>query len=669
MAMRGYALGIDLGTYNSAAAVLLPKGKVLTVSASQDRRFWKASKERIKPFPSVVVYSEDGAVRSVGYEAKELAEKEPQLAVWGVKRLLGKTYKEAIEHGELDRMLLSVEPDGTNGRCMFEIADEEITPEDVCAELLRHIKSVAEKQAGEELQDVIISVPAYFDAIQVGATIDAAKRAGFSQVESIPEPLAAAVARELDVTPRPLSFLVFDIGAGTLDVTAAEVWRSAPGPLGLKCRCLKNTGDTHLGGLDMDDRLVAYLEREKGLGMLTVEDRLRMRRAVEAAKIRLSTEPETSIEFQVRGQAVSHRMLRSDLDEVLREEPKDLLGACEDQVREALQGAGWRPEEVDQVLLIGGPTAMPCVRRVLEDVFRRNPSVLSQIQQAEKDEVVSVDPMLCVAIGAAKSKGVALHKVHPYGYGFVNVRVEAGKPVWIEIREARILLERDASYPSPAVVVTPDNPFYRGDNVFSIEVIQHVPNAEQKIPGLGIREYRFLGICQLAFTPNPLITYLMQVSMQLNENGELEITIRNLMGSESVTYVGVGSLQRHPVELPALKLIDPELLEGRKARWVFIPAQADAVKKWGEGFLRFIRAKVMAAGRRHGEMESALNALQTSLDRWGGFLQGDVNQVRNIGDELLWRASELKLITESEKNGWQNQLEEARRRCYRCEKE
>lgn len=665
--MSNSILGIDLGTYNSAAAVLFPEGRILIISAAQDRRFWKTSRERIKPFPSVVVYSPDGTVRAVGYEAKALAESEPEFAVWGMKRLLGKTYKEALEHGELDRMLLPVEPDGTNGRCMFEIGDKEISPEDVCAEMLRYIREAAEEQAGEKLTDVVISVPAYFDAIHVGATVDAAKRAGFAHLDTIPEPVAAALAHELEVTPRPLNFLVFDVGAGTLDVTAAEVWRSEPGPAGLKCRCLKNTGDTHLGGLDMDDRLVAHVKGEMKLGMLSDDERLQMRRAVEAAKIRLSSETETPIEFQVQGERLACMLMRTKLEEILCSEPKDLLGACEDQVREALRGAQWRPEGVNQLLLVGGPTAMPCVRHVLENVFRRNPSVLSQIRQTGTDEAGFVDPMLAVAVGAAKSRGTTLRKIHPYGYGFVNVRVEPGDPLWKEIREPKILMVRDSVFPSPPIVVTPDNPFYRGDNIFSIEVIQHVPDAEQKIPGLGERKYRFLGICQLAFTPNPLITYIMQVSMQLNENGELETTIRNLMGSESVTYVGVGSLQRHPVELPTSKLIPPP--SKHSGRWVFIPENAGAIKQWGDAFSRFLRAKVMAGARRHRDLDEALDELQMSLTRWGGFLQSDANRVYNAGNNLLWRALELRLMAEPEKHGWQNQLEEARRRCYRYEEE
>jgi len=120
--------------------------------------------------------------------------------------------------------------------------------------MLRMIQLAAEEQAGEQLTNVVSSVSAYLDAIHVGITVDTAKRASFSQVETIPEPMAASLTRELDETPRPLNFMVFDISASTLGVTAAEVWRSEPGASDPKCYCLKNTGDTHIGGLDMDDR-------------------------------------------------------------------------------------------------------------------------------------------------------------------------------------------------------------------------------------------------------------------------------------------------------------------------------------------------------------------------------------------------------------------------------
>jgi molecular chaperone DnaK len=423
-----HVLGIDLGTYNSAAAMLTPGEKVVPISASPTRKFWGKSQERIKPFPSVVVYDRQGAVKAVGYQAKELAEKEPEYAVWGVKRLLAKTYKEALEHGELDRTLLPVEPDPSNGRCIFEFEDRDIRPQDVCADLLRHIRHEAEKQIGGILLEVVISVPAYFDALAVTATIEGAKLAGFDRVDTIPEPVAAALAYDLHITPSPVNFLVFDIGAGTLDVTAAEVWRTSRGAAGLTCRCKKNTGDTHLGGLDMDDRLVQFLAAQMGLDSISNDGRFELRRAAEAAKIRLSTETETDVILEVAGQKKKYRLIRMELEEALRSEPKDLMAACVEQIRLALKGADWTPQEVDRLLLVGGPTAMPCIRHMLEQVFRSNPDVLGQLMDVSNNSHPrkTIDPMLAVAVGASRYRSSKVTKIHPYGYGFVNVRAEQG---------------------------------------------------------------------------------------------------------------------------------------------------------------------------------------------------------------------------------------------------
>lgn len=660
---KRYTLGIDLGTYNSAAAVLKSDNKVEPISATPDRRRWRRTRESIKPFPSVVVYQPNGTVRAVGYEAKEVAEAEPEFAIWGVKRLLGKTYREASEHGELERMLMPVEPDDSNGRCMFMFEARDVRPEDVCAEMLRVIRTAAEEQTRANFDSVVVSVPAYFDAIAVSATVEAARLAGFSTVDTIPEPVAAALAHDLNITPRPMNFLVFDLGAGTLDVTAAEVWRSGPGPAGLSCNCRKNTGDTHLGGLDMDDRLVELLCQRLNLCELTDDARLSLRRAAEAAKIELSSVPEADISVEVDGRGQSYRLSRFDLEESLRANPKDLLEACEEQIRLALKGAEWRPEDVDQLLLVGGPTAMPIIREMLEKVFYRNPAVLEQIKATPDDGGLgNLDPMLAVSIGAARSKGTRLKKVHPYGYGFVNERMEKikGEPMYRVYREPCMLIRRDSIFPSKIVTVTADNPYYRRDKIFSIEVLQEVPEAEQNVPGHGNRRFRYLGDFSLAFRRLP---FLMQMSMSLNENGELETTIRNLHGSESATYVGIGSLQRHPIDLPTSRLV-PES-ESEPVKPTFLPEEAEKVKQWGNGFFRFLSAKYESSPGRDRYLRDGLEDLRISLSRFGEHPEEGVNRVFSVGKTLLLRAQEVKVMTESERHRFEDELDAAREKCFR----
>ncbi len=658
--MTKYTLGIDLGTYNSAAAVLGPQGMVAPVSASPDRQLWARTGESIKPFPSVVTYTPEGKVRAVGLDAKKLAEQEPQFSIWGVKRLLGKTYHEALAHGELDRMLLPVEPDARNGRCVFEIGDREIQPEDVCAELLRFIRRTAEKEFKAVFPEVVLSVPAYFDAIHISAVKDAADRAGFGHVETIPEPVAAALAFNIPVTPRPLNFLVFDIGAGTLDVTAAEVWRSKPGAAGISCRCLKNTGDTHLGGLDMDDRLVEYVSTAMEVSPGD-EDRLRLRRAVEGAKVSLSTNATAAIETPIDGSARRYELTRMELEEALRGEPRDLIEACRDQVTDAIREAGWTPEKVEHLLLIGGPIAMPCLRKVLEEIHRRNPAVLAQLKQFDGAGEGAVDRMLAVAIGAAKSRDTSLTKIHPYGYGFVRVRLEpvANQPVYRVHREPAILVPRDSVFPSEPVTVMPENPFYRVDHIFSIELIQHVPESEGGALGAGKHEFRFLGEQQLSFARIP---YAMQVSMRLNENGELETTLRNALGSESVTRVGVGSLVRNPIELPTTGTMPKDPCSVKEL--TFVPEKAEGVRKCLAGLCSFVSAKTRAKPTQDPYLLESLQTGQYLLGRWGGSPKDDVMQAHNAALEVLGRALELKYLDQNEYGRLHDELSAARSACW-----
>jgi molecular chaperone DnaK (HSP70) len=673
-----YVLGIDLGTYNSAAMVMTPDGDLVPISASPERRFWRKTGERIKPFPSVVVFHSDGSVRAVGYDAKEIAISEPHLAAWGVKRLLGKSYKEAKEHGELDRLLLSVEPDDENGRTIFEFKDRDIRPEQVCAELLKHMKEAAESQIGTKLPNVTLSVPAYFDGIHVPAIVEAATLAGFDRVDTVPEPVAAALAYDIHITPRTVYVGVIDIGAGTLDCTTTEIWRTTPGPEGIRCETKKNTGHTHLGGLDMDDRIVELLRKRLKLEYLSDQDRLKLRRAAEAAKIALSDTEVFTIEININQEKKAYTLHRDELEKALRADEslklegvldfsaRDLLYECEQQVRLALQGAGWTPEDLDILLLVGGPTAMPCVRNMLKGVFRANPRILAQINEVEErnGDETGFDPMLAVAMGAAIYKGSREHvkKIHPYGYGFIEVRAEPLEDMstYKIVREQRILVDPDTEFPSDASFFVTDDLFYRGDKIFSLEVIQQVPDSEKKLPGMPEQPYRFLGEFQLAYTRIP---FRMQVSMRLNENGELETTIKNLLGFEKAKYIGIAACQRHGIELPTAKL-HTNLGTGR---WRFFGDETESVRQWAEGFSRFMHSKVGNPRPLEAHMQDRLAELDLVLSSWGDFLEGQVNKVYTLAMMLLQRGHELKIISESERYQWEQELVARRGRCYRYE--
>lgn len=653
-------LGIDLGTNNSAAAVMLESGELISILATAACDGAAGPSERVKPFPSVVVFSETGEIAAVGMEAKAMALTRPQLTAFGIKRLLGKTYREALEHGELDRMVLQVQPDGETGRCVLEVGDRQVRPEEVCAAILRHIRDAAERTVGVKFTSAVISVPAYFDSIAVGATCEAAKLAGFQTVHAVPEPVAAALAMNLTITPRPIRTLTFDIGAGTLDVTAAEVWRTSQGPTGLHCECKKNTGDIRLGGLDFDDRLVDYLSEVLELGTLVDEDRYRLRRAAEAAKVRLSSESSAEVSIRIEDRDLTYSLTRGELEDVLRREP-DLLAACAEQVRAAIRGAGWKPEEVDQVLLVGGPSAMPCVRRVLRETFFRNPRVLQQIEG-----VGAVDPMLAVASGAAKFKAAQTVNRHPYGYGYVASVLEElpSKGAFTHRREAVILVPRDSAFPNQPVSVAARMAFARRDNVVSIELIQQVADSERQAVSVGASEYRFLGTCDLAVDPAPLPACIL-ITMSLNENGELETTLVNLTGSETTRYIGVGGMQRHPIELPTSRVHQQFEPTGQ---WVFVPDGLDAVRQWAMGLARLLRARHLVGQRADPYFAHGLQDLEDVLcEQDTAPAEHAVNRLYNAGKSLMARAFELRFVSEPERASLASELEKARGRCYRFE--
>jgi hypothetical protein len=438
------------------------------------------------------------------------------------------------------------------------------------------------------------------------------------------------------------------------------VRRVRPGPDGLECHCRMNSGDTHLGGLDMDDRLVGHLLQRMELEQLDAASRSGLRRIAEEAKVRLSTETETCVEFPCNGQTRRCTLTRNQLEDVLRAAPKDLIESCRNQVFEALRGAQWQPEEVDHLLLVGGPTAMPCLRRMLAGVFRHNLKVAARLEnESGPANRETLDPMIAVAIGAAKSQLSSLTKVHPYGYGFVEVFIERlpGQPAHRVHREPCMLIPCDSAYPALPRVVAPRNPFYHRDGIYTLEVIQEVPGPEQEIPGLGRRKYRFLGAFQLAFSGQ---AFHMQVYMRLNENGELETTIQNLLGGEAVTYTGVASLRRCPIELPTSEIGYVDV--GRRCTVKFQAEKADGVVRLAERVTQVLLEKHRLAGDQ--DLDTTLAALELAFKNRLQDPERQVNHLFALGRSALHRSAELKLLSEPEKNRLERELLDARAACF-----
>jgi molecular chaperone DnaK len=361
----GKIIGIDLGTSNSAAAVLIGGKPTIIPSAEGNTLGGKA-------FPSVVAFTKDGQ-RLVGEPARRQAISNPDQTITAIKRKMGTSYTVKIEN-------------------------KEYKPQEISAMILRKIKEDASAYLGEEVIDVIITVPAYFNDNQRQATKDAGKIAGLNVKRLINEPTAAAVAYGLDKKDVNLKIAVLDLGGGTFDVTVMELDSQV-------FEVISTAGDTQLGGTDMDKILVNYIvedfKNQEGVDLNKDSMALqRVREAMEKAKIELSTSVSTDINLPYitatdsGPKHLTMSITRAKLEQLI--EP--ILKRLEAPIIKALNDAKLKKGEVNKVILVGGPTRMPSVQKIFEDFLGKKPER-------------SIDPMECVAMGAAVQGGILTGEV------------------------------------------------------------------------------------------------------------------------------------------------------------------------------------------------------------------------------------------------------------------
>ena len=353
-------IGIDLGTSNSACAVLQAGKPTIVPSAEGTTQYGKA-------FPSVVAFTKDGQ-KLVGEPARRQAVSNPRGTITAAKRKMGTDFK-------------------------YNINGKEFTPQQISAFILQKIKKDAEEFVGEKISKAVITVPAYFDDNQRQATKDAGTIAGLEVVRLVNEPTAASMAYGIDKSEQEHKILVFDFGGGTLDVTIMEF---GEGVFEVK----STSGDTQLGGTDMDESLMKFIiedfKKKNGIDLSEDDTAMqRLREAAEKAKIELSTTNETDINLpfltQKDGSPVHLKMNinRSKLEELV--EP--IIKKCKHPMEQAISDAKLGKDGVDKIILVGGPTRMPIVRKFVEDFVGK---------KAER----GVDPMECVAQGAAIQAGI-----------------------------------------------------------------------------------------------------------------------------------------------------------------------------------------------------------------------------------------------------------------------
>ena len=374
----GKILGIDLGTTNSAMAVLEGGEPTIIVNAEGDRTT-----------PSVVGFRQDGD-RIVGKAAKNQAVTNPKNTVFSIKRFMGRRYDEV--GSELKTVPYTVKS-GTGSRAVVEIEGEDFTPEQISAMILSKMKADAEKYLGEPVTDAVITVPAYFNDAQRQATKDAGKIAGLNVQRIVNEPTAAALAYGLDKQNQEQKVLVFDLGGGTFDVSILDL---ADGVV----EVLATNGDNHLGGDDWDQKVIDWMadkfQQENGIDLRNDPMALqRLKEAAENAKKELSSAQQADINLPFIAMDANgpknlmYTLTRAEFERITR----DLLERCKQPVTKALSDAHLQLSDINEVILVGGSSRMPAVQELVKQMTGKQPNM-------------SVNPDEVVADGAAVQGGV-----------------------------------------------------------------------------------------------------------------------------------------------------------------------------------------------------------------------------------------------------------------------
>ena len=584
-------IGIDLGTSNSAAAVLIGGKPTIIPSAEGVTIGGKA-------FPSYVAFTKDGE-KLVGEPARRQAVSNPEGTVYAIKRKMGTDYKVTIR-------------------------GQTFTPQQISAFILQKIKHDAEAFLGEPVQKAVITVPAYFNDNQRQATKDAGTIAGLDVVRIINEPTAASLAYGLDKVEESQKILVFDLGGGTLDCTVMDFGQGV-------FEVVSTSGDTQLGGTDMDNFIVDYLvaEFKKEYGIDLKNDKMamqRLREAGEKAKIELSTTLTTDINLPFLTADASgpkhftHTITRAKLEQLVLQ----IVNRCGHSVEQALKDAKLTPNDIHKIILVGGPTRMPCVQKFVEDYVGK------KIERG-------VDPMECVAMGAAIQAGVlsgevkdlVLLDVTPLSLG-----IETLGGVLTH------LIERNTTIPTKKsqVFTTAEG------NQTSVEV--HVLQGERSMA----RDNVTLGRFHLAgIPPAPRGVPQIEVSFDIDANGIINVHAKDLgTGNEQkITITASTKLNKDEIDRMVKQAQDYADQDKHTKEKVETKNKADNLAYSAEKSLKDMAGKIDSAQKQ--KTEAAIKDLRESIKSDD---EKDMQQKMDALTNVLHEISS-KMYQESAKQGEQ----------------
>ncbi|MGH9312528.1 MAG: molecular chaperone DnaK [Vicinamibacterales bacterium] len=567
-------IGIDLGTTNSVVAVM-EGGEPVVITNPEGSRIT----------PSVVGFTKSGE-RLVGQVAKRQAVTNPENTVFSIKRFMGRKYDEVTEEM---KMVPYTVVRASNGDVRVSAGGKEYSPPEISAMILQKLKQAAEAYLGQTVTKAVITVPAYFNDAQRQATKDAGQIAGLEVMRIVNEPTAAALAYGLD-KKKDETIAVYDFGGGTFDISILEV---GEGVVEVKA----TNGDTHLGGDNLDQRVIEWIATEfkKSDGIDLSKDRMalqRLKEAAEKAKMELSTVMQSDINLpfitadQTGPKHLTMQLTRAKFESLV----EDLLQKTVQPVKQALQDAGLQPNQIDEVVLVGGSTRIPRVQQIVKELFGKDPH-----RGVNPDEVVAVGAAIQAGVLAGEVKDLLLLDVTPLSLGIETL---GGVMTTLIPRNTTIPTRKSEIFSTAA------------DGQTSVEV--HVLQGERQMA----RDNRTLGRFHLiGLPPAPRGVPQIEVTFDIDANGIVNVSAKDLgTGKEQkITITSSSGLNKEEVDRMVKEAASHADEDKKRREEIEARNHADQAVYGAERLIRENGDKIAAADKQ--AIESAIEELKKAIER------------------------------------------------------